>query len=92
MVRNFEKRGIVDAEHRIIACYLCRSDLRRLVGAHAGQMGPLAQSSEESASCCLARPRRRRLRFTDRPVLLGVYPIGSGTRTITVGREMITKL
>ena len=92
MVRIFEKRGIVDAKHRIIARHLYRSDLRRVVGTHASQMGQSAQSSEEPAGSRLARSRGRRLRFTHRPVLFGVYPIGPGTRTITVMFKTINKL
>ena len=86
MVRILEKRGIVDGQYRIIAHDLRHSDLRRLVGSFTRQMGQTAQSSEESAGSCPARPRSRRLRFTNRPVLLGVYPIGTGTRTHAVGK------
>ena len=89
MVRILEKRGIVDGQYRIFASDLYHSDLRRLVGTLTRQMGSVAQSSEKSASCCLARSCSGCLRFTDCPVLFGVYSTGAGARTYTVVAEYL---
>jgi len=87
MVRILEKREIIDAQYRFVATHLCCRDLRRLVGTHANQVGQITQPSKKSTSGCIARIDCGRLWFTHCPVLFGVYPIGAGTRTRSVGNK-----